>query len=103
MGSQTELVNWFVCRATSIIKFDTWTVDVEVICMVALLGDFQPYVVPQITFGDNGKRLTEGYGSFTHGLIKFTKDAHVNGLKLNFHQGLCSRPCSPISPPQTKE
>lgn len=49
----------------------------------SFLSDFQPSVEPQVTFGDNGTRSTEGYGAFLHCLVKFYKILYVNGLTHN--------------------
>ncbi|WP_208092195.1 hypothetical protein, partial [Escherichia coli] len=49
----------------------------------ALLTKFEKKVGPQVSFGDNNKRITKGYGLLTNGKISFEEVAYVACLKHN--------------------
>ena len=49
----------------------------------SLLTYFKEKNGPVVTFGDNSKGCTKGYGLLTNGTITFEKVAYVDGLKHN--------------------
>ncbi|KAI3685467.1 hypothetical protein L6452_34711 [Arctium lappa] len=49
----------------------------------SLLADFVPTKGPSVTFGDNSKGRTKGYGTLSNGSITFNKVAYVKGLMHN--------------------
>src|ERR1043166_125628 len=49
----------------------------------SLLDSYVETDGPTVVFGDDSTGKTEGYGSLTNGLVKFSKVAYVNGLKHN--------------------